>query len=531
MHKESAVAKLERRLAELGCPARERRRQVREVAEHHEDLRVAALEEGLSEAAAEAHANQLLGEPVALAEQLAAVLRQSSWWGRHRVIGFCLLPPLGIFAGSVLSLFAVLLFLRLFFSASEWRVLADQGPGFSLIVVGVEVANYLATAGMTLFFCWLARRVGAGLRWAMLACAVCSLQSYFGYCRISPHAVSIGYSLTPDWICALIPMLIGGVIWARNRHNPEPMLDACGAGGRSVQGTPEVLFTNQPATGFWSNGFPTYCILAIIGSVLSLAAILFWFESSREWKQLKLRSQLQARVWQAERLQAEQVIKQRQGQTDVRDARPVSLLAHLTATLSDDGGVPADVAPQQVLKGENNLSELPEGVGTFAGVPFVVQGKIQLMGKGFSASERVFPSRAKGIKLGQTCKRFHLLHGASFVSPDGLKPRQTIAGLVVHYLDGSSKEIEIVSGQHLLDWWGPLMRTGIDPQTRFTTAPDTELAWTGTNPLLSRVRPGWSLRLYKSSFDNPQPNVPVASVDYVSKMTEAAPFLVGLTIE
>src|SRR5262249_23037946 len=132
---------------------------------------------------------------------------------------------------------------------------------------------------------------------------------------------------------------------------------------------------------------------------------------------------------------------------------------------------------------------------------------------------------------GQSCERLHLLHGACFVSSGRVKPGEAVAALVLHYADGSSKEIEIISGQHLLDWWGPLMRTGIDPHDRFTTAPGTDLAWTGTNPLLSRVRPGWSLRLYKTSFDNPQPNVPVASVDYVSKMTEAAPFLVGLTIE
>ena len=138
MHKPSAVLQLERRLADLGCPARERERRARELAEHYQDLKQASLEEGLSEAAAEARANELLGEPVSLAEQLAGVLRQSSWWGRHRIIGFCFLPPPGIFAASILSLFAVLGCLRVCFSANEWRVLADQGPGFRLLVLGVE---------------------------------------------------------------------------------------------------------------------------------------------------------------------------------------------------------------------------------------------------------------------------------------------------------------------------------------------------------------------------------------------------------
>ena len=92
------LTQIERRLTELACPPGQLRRKIRELAEHHEDLKRDALEEGLPEADAEARANELLGEPVALAEHLAAALRQSSWWGRHPIIGFCLLPPFAIFS-------------------------------------------------------------------------------------------------------------------------------------------------------------------------------------------------------------------------------------------------------------------------------------------------------------------------------------------------------------------------------------------------------------------------------------------------
>jgi hypothetical protein len=37
--------------------------------------------------------------------------------------------------------------------------------------------------------------------------------------------------------------------------------------------------------------------------------------------------------------------------------------------------------------------------------------------------------------------------------------------------------------------------------------------------------------LYKSTFANPQPDLTVSTVDYVSTMTATAPFLVGLTVE
>jgi len=55
------------------------------------------------------------------------------------------------------------------------------------------------------------------------------------------------------------------------------------------------------------------------------------------------------------------------------------------------------------------------------------------------------------------------------------------------------------------------------------------VAWTGANP--STKSQGQILRLYLSSYDNPQPDVQVTSIDYVSAMTEAAPFLVAMIIE
>src|SRR3954452_7058489 len=99
-----SIQQLERRLFELGCPPQKLRRKVRELADHHEDLKHAALEEGLSESDAEARADEQLGEPAGLAEQIVCVLRRSSWWGRHPIIGFCLLPLLALLPATGLCL-------------------------------------------------------------------------------------------------------------------------------------------------------------------------------------------------------------------------------------------------------------------------------------------------------------------------------------------------------------------------------------------------------------------------------------------
>ncbi|MGA8493416.1 MAG: hypothetical protein WB711_23545, partial [Terriglobales bacterium] len=88
------IEPLRRRLLELGCPIAQMRRLVREVADHREDLRQAALAEGLSGADAEARANTQLGDPLVLAEQMMVALRRSTWWGRHYVVTFGLLPLL-----------------------------------------------------------------------------------------------------------------------------------------------------------------------------------------------------------------------------------------------------------------------------------------------------------------------------------------------------------------------------------------------------------------------------------------------------
>ncbi len=68
------IERLHHRLMELGCPVRQVRRLVREVAEHREDLKQAALLDGLSGDAVETQVNATLGDPFYLAEHQMAML-------------------------------------------------------------------------------------------------------------------------------------------------------------------------------------------------------------------------------------------------------------------------------------------------------------------------------------------------------------------------------------------------------------------------------------------------------------------------
>jgi hypothetical protein len=106
-----------------------------------------------------------------------------------------------------------------------------------------------------------------------------------------------------------------------------------------------------------------------------------------------------------------------------------------------------------------------------------------------------------------------------------------VAKLVLHYSDGTQREIALVAGDHVLDWWGPIYRTGVAKTSCDPAAPGSELAWAGSNPRLKQQQPASSLRLYRSTFANPDPDKEIVTMDYVSTQTDAAPFLVGLTVE
>jgi hypothetical protein len=218
------IEQLRRRLGELGCPRMQVRRLVQEVADHHEDLKQAALSEGLSEANAEAHANAQLGDPVALAEHLMVMLLRSSWWGRHSLIAFCLLPLLAV---PVLWTLFLMLGLSLEFALGfgwDWKklhVATDNPVAFHHLVLALHGADYVAIALVTLLFCWLARRSGVSLKWMVIACAICSLYASFVYARIWPHNFEVGITWTPQWIEAAIPLLIAGAIYAFRRRTTQ----------------------------------------------------------------------------------------------------------------------------------------------------------------------------------------------------------------------------------------------------------------------------------------------------------------------
>jgi hypothetical protein len=239
------IGQFERRLIELGCPATQARHRAWELADHHADLKQAALEEGMSETEAEARAAAQLGEPTGLAERLAFTMRRSSWWGRHPVIGFFWLPLLGVWPFWLLcsaALAGVVWLLGHIFGPA-YLVTFDTFRGLSLDPK--EFLNYsrslnvmlngAASVVMSLLFCRLARRSVSGLKWIIAACAVCSFSGAFTSVLIGPHSISVG-SASPNWICVFIPWIVATAAFLRQRQMarrlPAPASPPGSSGGR-----------------------------------------------------------------------------------------------------------------------------------------------------------------------------------------------------------------------------------------------------------------------------------------------------------
>src|SRR5205085_5031477 len=124
--------------------------------------------------------------------------------------------------------------------------------------------------------------------------------------------------------------------------------------------------------------------------------------------------------------------------------------------------------------GENNLAEFPQGLRHFGGTLFNVQCMIQLGSRHLRMIHKEYPERVSELKVKENCHRLHLLHGAGWEDVEG-KP---IAKLILHYSDGSERELIIRWGEHVLDWWG---RPSQKPTDRHTV-----LAWKGSNPVAAQ---------------------------------------------
>ncbi len=160
---------------------------------------------------------------------------------------------------------------------------------------------------------------------------------------------------------------------------------------------------------------------------------------------------------------------------------------------------------------------LPNGLKTFLGTTFDVRGVVELSGLKATARSGSDPEQVAGINIGRKCRRLQFLHATKLAADNGTH----VGTYVVHYADTQTREFRIVYGLDLRAWCTengePLM------------AKQAALVWLGSNPLVRSESK--SLRMFKSTWVNERPGVEVVSIDFVSSLSAASPFLVAVAAD
>src|SRR5712692_5062919 len=166
----------------------------------------------------------------------------------------------------------------------------------------------------------------------------------------------------------------------------------------------------------------------------------------------------------------------------------------------------------------------PRGSQNLEGVPFQMDGQLEVSGLEAARRGEFFPSRITDIPVGRKARRLMLLHGTRYSERDGVP----IAKLVLHYASGESRSLRIIYGVHARNSVKEREGAGREKTSRVTD-PDSKVAWTGAND--DDQSPGASLRLFETALANPLPDQEITSLDLVSLFSRASSFIVALTLE
>jgi hypothetical protein len=164
----------------------------------------------------------------------------------------------------------------------------------------------------------------------------------------------------------------------------------------------------------------------------------------------------------------------------------------------------------------NELKDLPQGELKLAQVSFRIgQSLVRLGGKKLPAA----PSQVDGIPIHRRALTLHFLHATQFGGPQhGVADGTLIGRYVFRYADGSKESLPVVYGEDVRDWWD---------HDNSKAVSRGQVVWTGQNEAVKRANRG--LRLYLATWENPHPEKAIDTIDYISEMTNAAPFCVAIS--
>jgi hypothetical protein len=191
----------------------------------------------------------------------------------------------------------------------------------------------------------------------------------------------------------------------------------------------------------------------------------------------------------------------------------IDLTNYYTAALDDDWLVSAGA----------NLKKLHKGVTTFNNVAFDIRGVIQLGGIDLYAEsdysiedqKKHYPEKVTGIQINQKTSEIYFLHASAW----GEAKNKEIGQYVINYEDGSSEKVSLKYMDAFRDWW-------FMPNDEMPS--NATIAWTGLNDLTEKK--GYHIRLFTYTWKNPTAQKTIKTIDFISTMTTASPFLIAITL-
>ena len=164
-------------------------------------------------------------------------------------------------------------------------------------------------------------------------------------------------------------------------------------------------------------------------------------------------------------------------------------------------------------------SAMPRGMQTFNGIPFKVDGRLEVTGMDDARKGEFHPPRLSAIPIGRKAERLHLLHGAQNDDKDGVP----LAKVILHYLNGEERSFRLAYGVHARSW----AKASGEGKNELLD-PNSQQAWTKAND--DAETPGALFRLFQTAFNNPLPDQEIARIEFVSLFSRATPFLAALTL-
>ncbi|MFN0129259.1 MAG: protein kinase domain-containing protein [Verrucomicrobiales bacterium] len=231
----------------------------------------------------------------------------------------------------------------------------------------------------------------------------------------------------------------------------------------------------------------------------------------------------------AGRLQETEALKKQVTAVPPRDPalspRLIDLTSHYTNSFVAGAAPPAPLSLNEVFE------RLPETFTPTDGIAFDLRGKVQLnsgpITRGNEKPEERLDYRAitgtplameAAIPVEQKAQAVHFLHAATY----GYAPAGTlVAEYVLHFADGSQETAPVIIGTDVADWL-------VASATRQIPAGLKGIAW--QQPFFRPNGPD-QMALTRQSWKNPKPDVAIERIEFISKGEEAAPFLVGITLE